>query len=1204
MRIDPKQLKKLIKKCQRSPAFFINNFCHIEHPKAGIIPFRLFDYQINSINAFLQHKLNIYRKTRQCGISTLTGAFALWYAMFFGNKTILIVSKRDLDAKDYLKKNVKLAYDLLPDWMREVWYADKSNVHELSFPNGSKIKSLTSSKETLRSHASSLNIIDEAAFMPHMDEMWCVGLDTIVKTARGDIPIRSINVGDEVITHVGSINKVINTYRRDNVDCLSIKTKDGHGLICGTKHWLMSNNTWNRADSLQIGDIIDTSSGDSRITAIGSLCCNTADIALDGDHSYLANDIISHNSGGWPTLQHGGSVIVISTCVDGDTFVTSDDGVHQIKELSGDFAKFDDQYYKCDIEATISTDEGFREATNIYKREPNECLKIATTYGTELVADQKHAIKIFDGELHWTNFDNIAIGDYLPVVSSGLWSNGNNIINYKNGPDKHHPSSLCIDEVDAHLAYMMGIILAEGYINENYVVVAHGNDHVRDFLRNSNIVKWVPEYSRGATHSRCLSKRFVIFLQWFGFKRTKAPYKEVPKRILTCTPDILAAFLRGMFDGDGFSKTRDGMVGYCSTSFKIISVVKYLLGCFGIFSNTEYHKEYVRRFQLNEREYESACKESYIITIKGNDARNFYKKIGFDIDYKQSNLGNLPKKSYVLTPPIAHIIRRWMRAHNISISKLNGIVSANKILFHGSGRIYCSTLKKILEAFPESHSEDYDLMKFIVRDDVRFEPIKTIESIGTRETYDFTIPNGHKFLTNGIISHNTKGVGNWYWRFWTDAEAKMNDFNPIVINWWDMTWRIEYYDELTKQKQVIAPTRGIRRCTTKEEIEKYGPYRSPWLEREYRNLTEKGDDSKFRQEVLADFIGTGHTVLSRQTLTIIGNSVEQFGNEYQTVGSVQYVNPVTGERDELDFHDDLWVWKKPVLPTIEVNDKGEEIVTEPGHLYILGADTATGEGNDFSAIEVFDLNEGEQVAELRVKVRPKVFAKMIDYIGRWYNNASAVVENTGIGKATCQELYEDLAYPNMYRGRRKRADLKFKHGHLGFATTGPSKLILNKSLIDGLGEDGYTIYSGRFHKEAMIYVQLTETKTGAEPGPGNTDDLIIACALALVGISDVIKTSNQTLIPYHNMDVPLKEPSGTTLDKFDKIIESGGARDLIAPIGINSEQPTGKISLEAEVRKFQLQMGGIMASNKAKNNIETIKFKKNQLDLAKKSRRR
>jgi len=234
---------------------------------------------------------------------------------------------------------------------------------------------------------------------------------------------------------------------------------------------------------------------------------------------------------------------------------------------------------------------------------------------------------------------------------------------------------------------------------------------------------------------------------------------------------------------------------------------------------------------------------------------------------------------------------------------------------------------------------------------------------------------------------------------------------------------------------------------------------------------------------------------------------------------------------------------------------------------------------------------------------------MVDYIGRFYNNAMAVVENTGIGEATCHELHYDLAYPNMYRSKRKRSDLKLKDGKLGFSTTGVSKDWLNKALIDGLGDDGYTIYSNRIYKEAMIYVQLTGKKTGAEPGPGNNDDLVMATGMALVAIPDVLRRGNQNLVPFHNIDAPLSGPRTTS---YDKLVAAGGARDLLMPIGISSEMSTNKISPEEEIRKFQDQLGGIAINNQnnqaknnqAKNNIKTVQFKKNKLDWPKKKRGR
>lgn len=137
-----------------------------------------------------------------CGISQISGAYALHQGMFFPYQTILIISKKEDDAKGFLRRNIGFLFDNLPEWMQKLWEPSKRNEHEIVFPNGSSIKSLTSSPEVLRSHSASLNIIDEAAFIPNMDRMWasgysCVIADTLLTTDTGLIRIGSLPVGKD-----------------------------------------------------------------------------------------------------------------------------------------------------------------------------------------------------------------------------------------------------------------------------------------------------------------------------------------------------------------------------------------------------------------------------------------------------------------------------------------------------------------------------------------------------------------------------------------------------------------------------------------------------------------------------------------------------------------------------------------------------------------------------------------------------------------------------------------------------------------------------------------------------------------------------------------------------------------------------------------------------------------------------------------------
>lgn len=190
-------IKKEILECQKSVVHFLSNHCKLQHPSAGILPFVPFKYQVRAINAFQKHRFNIVRKCRQCGISQISGAYALHQAMFYPYQTILVVSKKEDDAKGFLKRNIGFLFSNLPPWMQELWAPVKWNEHEIEFPNHSSIKSLTSSPNVLRSHSASLNIIDEAAFIPSMDSMWaagwsCVIGDTLLSTDNGLIRIQSL----------------------------------------------------------------------------------------------------------------------------------------------------------------------------------------------------------------------------------------------------------------------------------------------------------------------------------------------------------------------------------------------------------------------------------------------------------------------------------------------------------------------------------------------------------------------------------------------------------------------------------------------------------------------------------------------------------------------------------------------------------------------------------------------------------------------------------------------------------------------------------------------------------------------------------------------------------------------------------------------------------------------------------------------------
>ncbi len=156
--------------CAENPVYFIENYCTIQHPKRGLIKFELYDFQKEAVKSFLINDKVIVNKARQLGFSTLTAAFISWLILFHNNKSVLIVSTKADVAKNLLQK-IKLILNHLPDWMYLTDF-DMNRQHALSLTNGSSVKSIARSEDAGRSEALSLLVIDEAAHIRGMEEMW------------------------------------------------------------------------------------------------------------------------------------------------------------------------------------------------------------------------------------------------------------------------------------------------------------------------------------------------------------------------------------------------------------------------------------------------------------------------------------------------------------------------------------------------------------------------------------------------------------------------------------------------------------------------------------------------------------------------------------------------------------------------------------------------------------------------------------------------------------------------------------------------------------------------------------------------------------------------------------------------------------------------------------------------------------------------
>ena len=140
------------------------------------------------------------------------------------------------------------------------------------------------------------------------------------------------------------------------------------------------------------------------------------------------------------------------------------------------------------------------------------------------------------------------------------------------------------------------------------------------------------------------------------------------------------------------------------------------------------------------------------------------------------------------------------------------------------------------------------------------------------------------------------------------------------------------------------------------------------------------------QECDCDFVSSGKSVIS--------------GDILKHIQETTVCSPI-----EKRYNNDLWIWKQP----------------DPDGRYLVSADVARGDGEDFSAFHILDLNTLEQVAEYRSKEDTTRYSGILMSIATEYNDALLVVENNNVGWAVLQVLI-DRDYKNLFWMKK---DLKY-----------------------------------------------------------------------------------------------------------------------------------------------------------------------------------
>jgi hypothetical protein len=157
----PEEVQEYIK-CSEDPVYFIKTYIKIVSLDRGLIPFEMYDFQVDMTNKFHENRFNIAKLPRQSGKSTIVTSYLLWYVLFNANVNVAILANKAATSREMLQR-LQLSYENLPKWLQQgilQW-------NRGSLENGSKIMAASTSSSAVRGMSFNVIFLDEFAFVPN-----------------------------------------------------------------------------------------------------------------------------------------------------------------------------------------------------------------------------------------------------------------------------------------------------------------------------------------------------------------------------------------------------------------------------------------------------------------------------------------------------------------------------------------------------------------------------------------------------------------------------------------------------------------------------------------------------------------------------------------------------------------------------------------------------------------------------------------------------------------------------------------------------------------------------------------------------------------------------------------------------------------------------------------------------------------------------
>jgi len=440
-------------------------------------------------------------------------------------------------------------------------------------------------------------------------------------------------------------------------------------------------------------------------------------------------------------------------CVTGDTLLSTDKGFIRISEIPNIYPSRGDGKLEA-VSIQVPAIAGQDTATHWVDKGEQPTKGLITEHGYRLTGTLDHPVLTLDTrtcQSCWVPLSEISEGSIIALNKKEIWPDIDVV--FESTPVQPSANNAKIHVIPQtmtqELALILGYLTSEGYVREDKISFSNSNPEVlEDFLSAFRLC--FPTYEpcvgkpreNGLKEITIASVHITRFLHSLGLAPVRAHQKEIPWSVLQSTKNSMAAYLSGLFEGDG--TTRADECGLTSKSEELIRQTQVVLLNFGILCSIS-----------------SPLEGVWFLRMSGSQYDLFHKKIGFRSSAKtheSTRRGRRPK-GFNKLPGLEAYVRKLVKDRRVSVGTYindegNTVKASVKTKTYGWFNTRSNVYRGISWLRSISVSEANKVQNFVDQT-LHWEMVSETSDEGTQRVYDLVVPNSHAFTSNGIVSHNT-----------------------------------------------------------------------------------------------------------------------------------------------------------------------------------------------------------------------------------------------------------------------------------------------------------------------------------------------------------------------------------------------------------------------------------------------------------------